>query len=140
MTGAEAAAIAKVAQPLVGFVFTRVEGKLSPDEAARVRRALAAAKSLAEEVEGVMGGGVMLHPPHARVAPKHGRTVLRAWAITPTAIFNLLLLPVTQVPLGLDSRGLPLGVQVAAPGDCDHVPIAGAGERERVVGGWVPPA
>jgi fatty acid amide hydrolase 2 len=105
----------------------------------RVRRAVAAAKSLATEVEGVMGDGVLLHPPHARVAPKHGRTVGRAWAITPTAIFNLLQMPVTQVPMGLDRRGLPLGVQVVAPRDADHVSIACALELERVVGGWVPP-
>jgi fatty acid amide hydrolase 2 len=106
----------------------------------RVRRALAAAKSLAAEVEGVMNGGVLLHPPHARVAPKHGRTVGRAWAITPTAVFNLLQLPVTQVPLGLDGRGLPLGVQVVAPHDRDHVSIACALELERALGGWVPPS
>jgi fatty acid amide hydrolase 2 len=105
----------------------------------RVRRALAAARSLAAEVEGVIGNGVLLHPPHARVAPKHGRTVGRAWAVTPTAVFNLLQMPVTQVPLGLDSRGLPLGVQVVAARDRDHVSIACALELERAAGGWVPP-
>src|ERR687894_815176 len=64
----------------------------------------------------------------------------RAWTITPTAVFNLLQLPVTQVPLGLNGRGLPLGVQVVAPRDADHVSIACALELERVFGGWVPPA
>jgi fatty acid amide hydrolase 2 len=87
-----------------------------------------------------MGGGVLLHPPHARVAPKHGRTVGRPWSLTPTAVFNLLQLPVTQVPLGLDGRGLPLGVQVVAPHDCDHVSIACALALERATGGWVPPS
>ena len=29
-----------------------------------------------------------------------------------TAIWNIMGLPVTQVPLGLDKNGLPLGVQV----------------------------
>ena len=45
----------------------------------------------------------------------------------------------TQVPLGLGERGLPLGVQVAAGPGRDHVSIAVALELERVFGGWVPP-
>ena len=53
--------------------------------------------------------------------------------------FNLAQLPVTQVPLGLDRRGLPVGVQVAAGPGRDHVSIAVALELERVLGGWVPP-
>ncbi|HEX2087914.1 MAG TPA: amidase [Solirubrobacteraceae bacterium] len=121
---------------LILLAFERLASKV-PER--RVRRARAAAKALAGEVEAIMGDGVLLHPPHARVAPKHGRTVGRAWAITPTAVFNLLRLPVTQVPLGLDDRGLPLGVQVAAQRDRDHVAIACALELERALGGWVPP-
>ena len=123
--------------PTLFLIATERAGKRIPER--RVRRAVAAAKALAREVEDLMGDGVLLHPPHARVAPKHGRTVGRAWAITPTAIFNLLQLPVTQVPMGLDGRGLPLGVQVVAPRDADHVSIACALELERAVGGWVAP-
>jgi fatty acid amide hydrolase 2 len=103
------------------------------------RRALAAGKALAAEVETVLEGGVLLHPPHPRVAPRHGRTVGRIWVLTPTAVFNLLGLPVTQVPLGLNPNGLPLGVQVVAGMDRDHVAIAAALELERAFGGWVPP-
>ena len=110
-----------------------------PDARVR-RRGRRGAGRCAREVEDVIGRGVLLHPPHARVAPKHGRTVGRAWAITPTATFNLLRLPVTQVPLGLNERGLPLGVQVVAPRDADHVSIACALELERAMGGWVPPS
>ena len=120
---------------LIGF--EKVASRI-PDSQAR--RAVAAAKSLRAEIEGLMGDGVLLHPPHARVAPKHGRTVGRPWTITPTAMFNLLQLPVTEVPMGLDARGLPLGVQVVAPHERDHVSIACALELERVVGGWVPPS
>jgi fatty acid amide hydrolase 2 len=103
------------------------------------RRALAAGKALAAEVEAVLEDGVLLHPPHPRVAPRHGRTVGRTWVLTPTAVFNLLGLPVTQVPLGLNPNGLPLGVQVVAGMDRDHVAIAAALELERAFGGWVPP-
>ena len=124
--------------PTIVLLATEKVSDRVPDK--RVRRALSAAEALRKEVEGVMGDGVLLHQPHARVAPKHGRTVGRAWVLTPTAAFNLLRLPATQVPLGLNADGLPLGVQVVAPSDCDHVSIACALELERAFGGWVPPA
>jgi fatty acid amide hydrolase 2 len=60
--------------------------------------------------------------------------------ITAAASFNLLGMPVTQVPLGLNKRGLPLGVQVAATHANDHLTIAAALELERALGGWVDPA
>jgi fatty acid amide hydrolase 2 len=109
--------------------------------AARTRRALAAAESLRDEVAEILRpDAVLLHQPHPRVAPRHGGTVGRAWVITPAAVFNLLGLPVTQVPLGLNARGLPLGVQVAAADGNDHLTIAAALELERRFGGWVSPA
>ncbi len=103
------------------------------------RRALAAERDLAEQVGEAIGDGVLLHPPFSRVAPRHRRTVGRPWMIAPTALFNLLGLPVTEAPLGLNDQGLPLGVQVAAGRDRDHVAIAVAAELERRFGGWVPP-
>jgi fatty acid amide hydrolase 2 len=103
------------------------------------RRALAAERDLAEQVCEAIGDGVLLHPPFSRVAPRHGRTVGRPWMISPMAVFNLIGLPVTEVPMGLNDAGLPLGVQVAAGRDRDHVAIAAALELERAFGGWVPP-
>ena len=38
----------------------------------------------------------------------------QAWLLTTTAVFNLAGVPVAQIPLGLNDRGLPLGVQAAA--------------------------
>lgn len=106
----------------------------------RTRRAVAAGHSFARELSDAIGPGVLLHPPFVRAAPRHGRTVGRPWVIAHMAIFNLAGLPVTQVPLGLDRRGLPLGVQVAGAAGNDHVTIAVAAALERVFGGWVPPA
>lgn len=103
------------------------------------RRAAAAERSIAAEVEDAIGDGVLLHPPFSRVAPRHGRTIGRPWLLAPMALFNMLGLPVTQVPLGLNPKGLPLGVQVAAGRDRDHVAIAAALELERAFGGWVAP-
>ena len=106
----------------------------------RTRRALAAAVALAREVAARIGDGVLLHPPFPRVAPRHGATVGRPWVIANAAVFNLIGLPVTQVPLGLGQRGLPLGVQVVAGRGRDHQTIAVALELERRLGGWVPPS
>jgi fatty acid amide hydrolase 2 len=109
--------------------------------AARTQKAVAAARSLRDEVGAVLGDdAVLLHWPHPRVAPRHGGTVGRAWVLTSAAVFNLLGLPVTEVPLGLNPRGLPLGVQVAAADGNDHLTIAAALALEKRFGGWVPPA
>jgi fatty acid amide hydrolase 2 len=105
----------------------------------RSRRAVDAGRRLAAELEELVGDGVLLHPPFGRPAPRHGRTVGRPWVILHAAVFNLAGLPATEVPLGLDRRGLPLGVQVVAGRDRDHVAIAVAQELERTLGGWVPP-
>jgi fatty acid amide hydrolase 2 len=102
----------------------------------RIRKAIAAARSLEREVDELLGDGLLLHHPFARVAPRHNRTVGRPWVITAAAAFNLLGLPVTQVPLGLNRRGLPLGVQVAARHGNDHLTIAAALDLERRFGGW----
>ena len=56
-----------------------------------------------------------------------------------TAVFNALGLPVTQVPLGLDGEGLPLGVQVVGAPGTDVVTIAVGCALEQDFGGWVPP-
>lgn len=106
---------------------------------AAARRMLARGRALAAELREAIGAGVLLHPAHPRVAPRHGRTVGRPWLLTTAAMFNLAGVPVTEVPLGLSDAGLPLGVQVAAGPECDHVSIAVALELERVFGGWVPP-
>jgi len=89
----------------------------------RTRHDRLAAVAAAELIAAV-GDGVMVHPAHPRVAPRHGRTLAQPWLLTPCAVFNLAGLPVTEVPLGLSERGLPLGMQVAAGLDRDHVSIA----------------
>jgi hypothetical protein len=58
---------------------------------------------------------------------------------TATSIWNVLELPVTQVPLGLSSEGLPLGVQIVAGNGNDHLSIAVALFLEQKFGGWTPP-
>ncbi|MDI9917894.1 amidase [Rhodococcus sp. IEGM 1379] len=103
------------------------------------RKITDAGEALAAEVQAAMGDGVILHPAFPRTAPLHNGTLARPWLFGGAAIFNLLGLPVTQVPLGLDTRGLPLGIQVAGAAGNDHVTIRVALELERAMGGWRPP-
>ena len=104
-----------------------------------LRKAAAAREAFEAEMKAAIGDAVLLHPTHPRVAPRHGRTVGKPWLLTTTAVFNLAGVPVAQIPLGLNPRGLPLGVQAAAGVDRDHVAVAVALELERAFGGWVPP-
>lgn len=104
------------------------------------QRQLARARSLAAELLERLGDGVLLHPAFPRVAPRHGGTLGRLWLLNSAAVFNLAGVPVTQVPLGQSRSGLPLGVQVAAGIDRDHVSIAVALYLERAFGGWRAPA
>ncbi len=113
--------------------------RLPPAEGRQLERLLRAGRELAEELREAIGDGVLLHPAYRGVAPRHGRTVGRSWLLTSAAVFNLAGVPVTEVPLGLTDGGLPVGVQIAAPRDRDHVSIAVALELERVFGGWVTP-
>jgi Asp-tRNA(Asn)/Glu-tRNA(Gln) amidotransferase A subunit family amidase len=112
---------------------------LPPVDGKRREKLLAAGRALASELTDAIGDGVLLHPVHPHIAPRHGRTAGRSWLLTPAAVFNLAGVPVTEVPLGLGDAGLPLGVQVAAGRDRDHVAIAVGMHLERAFGGWVPP-
>jgi fatty acid amide hydrolase 2 len=96
---------------------------------------------LRRQLEGALGErGVLLFPSHTRPAPRHVEPLLLPVQWIYTAIFNVLEFAVTQVPLGLDRRGLPLGVQVASSWGNDHLTLAVARELERALGGWVPPS
>ena len=93
-----------------------------------------------DELNAILGkDGIMLFPSYPMTAPRHGYAQLRIIDWLYTAIFNVMELPVTQVPLGLDARGLPLGVQVVGAHGNDHLTVATALELERRFGGWQPP-
>jgi len=92
---------------------------------------------LKEEVYGLLGNdSVILYPSYASTAPKHGIPLLIPIKWVYTAIWNVLELPVTQVPMGVGPSGLPTGVQVVAPHGHDHISIAVALELEKAFGGW----
>jgi fatty acid amide hydrolase 2 len=111
--------------------------KLAPR---RMRRAIELGQELRAEIEELLGErGVLLYPPHPVPAPGHGRPLLSPFRWAYTGIFNVLEMPVTQVPLGLNAEGVPLGVQVAAAPGNDHLTIGTAQRLEEAFGGWAPP-
>jgi len=106
----------------------------------RRQKALARAAALEQQVLALLGDdAVILYPPHPTTAPLHGRPLLYPTRFAYTGLFNVLGLAVTQVPLGLDSQGVPLGVQVATCAGNDGRSMAVARWLEQDFGGWQPP-
>lgn len=72
-------------------------------------------------------------------APFHCAPLVNPYNFSYSALFNVLHVPATQVPLGLNADGIPLGIQVVAARNRDRHCLAVAEELERAFGGWVPP-
>lgn len=94
-------------------------------------------EDLRQELESILGeDGVLLYPSHPSTALNHNLPLLFPFNFSYTAIFNVLYVPVTQCPVGLSESGLPLGIQVVAGNNKDHLCVAVAMEIERLCGGW----
>lgn len=98
-------------------------------------------KAMQMRIQRLLGdNGVLLYPSHPTQAPYHGESLFRPLNFTYAAVFNALGFPVTQVPLGLASNGLPLGIQVVGAMNKDYLTIAIAEDLEKHFGGWVCPS
>ena len=123
--------------PSLGLALLEQLPKILPDNTAKF---VSEGRALrAELVERIGPNGVMIYPPYASPAPRHRKPLVPPFNWVYTAIMNVMELPSTAVPLGLNAAGLPLGVQVVGIHDHDHVTIAVAKALERAFGGWVPP-
>jgi fatty acid amide hydrolase 2 len=78
--------------------------------------------------------GIMLFPSHPTTAPRHYMPLFTPFSWGYTGLFNVLGFPATQVPLGLDKKGLPTGIQIVSIPGNDHVTIAVAMELEKIFG------
>jgi len=85
------------------------------------------------------GDTVLLYPPHPMTAPRHHMPCFTGFNFAYTAIWNIIGVPVTQVPMGLDKNGLPLGLQIIGGPNRDRLTIAVARALEKEFGGWVDP-
>ncbi|KAJ8679442.1 hypothetical protein QAD02_015229 [Eretmocerus hayati] len=96
---------------------------------------------LQQEFKDMLGDdGIFLFPTHPTAAPLHYEPLVKPFNFSYTAIINVLGLPATACPLGLNQQGLPIGIQVVGGLYQDRVTIAVAEELQRGFGGWVPPA
>ena len=121
--------------PALGLGLLESLQGLRPDHSmTSLRRGLDLKRQMAE----VLGNdGVLLFPSYTTTAPVHHKPLLPPFNWVYTAIFNALELPVTQVPLGLNGEGLPVGIQVVGSHGNDHVTVAVAQFLESACGGWV---
>jgi fatty acid amide hydrolase 2 len=107
----------------------------------KMQRMIQLGEDMKEELNNVLSGNsILLFPSHPRVAPSHYVPYIKPFAFVYTGILNIAEIPVTQVPLGLNEQGLPLGVQVGAAQGKDHLTIAVAEDLETAFGGWVMPS
>jgi fatty acid amide hydrolase 2 len=98
---------------------------------------VALGNKLRQQLDSLLGNdGVLLFPSHPKTAMEHNKPLLAPLDFNYTSIFNVLHMPVTQCPLGVDKEGMPLGIQIAATRDNDRLTLAVARELERGFGGW----
>ena len=142
------------AKSLVGFsshtrhvlLFSLLQHHLPSTDSDWVKKGVALKEKLESEVQKLLLGknneqGILVLPSYPGPPPTHGTTIPNNPNIGYFTILNLLSLPATQIPIGLDGKtGLPLGIQVATNKFNDHLTIAVAELLEKELGGWVPPA
>ncbi|CAK1586700.1 unnamed protein product [Parnassius mnemosyne] len=83
--------------------------------------------------------GVLLFPSAPSPAPYHYSLYLRPFNFSYWGIFNALKFPAVQVPLGLNSEGIPLGLQVVAAPKQEALCLSVAQYLEKQFGSYVPP-
>lgn len=114
--------------------------KLAPG---RVRRLVEQCDSLKRRLNETLAStnGVLLMPVHPTTAPLHDVPLSRPFNVAYTQLFNALLLPATSVPMGLDSDGMPVALQIVGAAGFDRLTIAcGQALEHAGVAGWVPPS
>lgn len=105
-------------------------------EALAERRRMAdAAETLFREADVLALPGALLTPPPVADLEELDRYLeVNAAALRPTAPASVLGLTAITLPAGLDDRGMPVGLQLVAPGGEDEALLAAALAAERVLG------
>ncbi|XP_068155862.1 fatty-acid amide hydrolase 2 [Drosophila tropicalis] len=118
-------------------IYSIIDGVLPKENESLMRKAT---KECQKALDDLLGNdGVLFFHSAPRSAPFHYYPLLKFNDFAYFSLFNVLHVPVTQVPMGLDAKGMPLGIQVVATRNNDRLCLAVAEELERTFGGWVPP-
>ncbi|CAH0694445.1 unnamed protein product [Spodoptera exigua] len=97
-------------------------------------------KDLTDDLIKLLGDdGVLLFPSSPLVAPYHYSPIVRPFNFAYWAIFNALHFPAAQIPLGLNSDKVPVGIQVVAAPRQEALCAAVAQHLGEALGGVVPP-
>ncbi|VDK62196.1 unnamed protein product [Cylicostephanus goldi] len=93
---------------------------------------------LIQELTELLGdNGILLFPSWPRTAPYHNQPIFTL-DVGYTGLFNALTVPAASCPLGLDSQGLPLGVQIIGNRNSERLLIAASQQLSQEFGGWIP--
>eukprot|EP01090_Pellita_catalonica_P009022 TRINITY_DN20083_c0_g1_i1.p1 TRINITY_DN20083_c0_g1~~TRINITY_DN20083_c0_g1_i1.p1 ORF type:complete len:499 (-),score=66.37 TRINITY_DN20083_c0_g1_i1:66-1541(-) len=123
--------------PAIGLAAVESLTKLTPKRAARF---VELGKKLKAQLSELLGDdGVLIIPTYPRVAQIHGEALTLPTNWIHTGCWNVLEVPVTAVPMGLNPHGVPLGIQIVSNHFNDHITIAVAVELDSRVAGWVAP-
>jgi amidase len=82
---------------------------------------------------------LVVSPPNAHAALRHGESDARMPAFSYTMTWNLAGWPGVVVRAGTSPDGLPVGVQLLAPPWREEVALAAAAQVEAALGGFAPP-
>ncbi|KDR15404.1 fatty-acid amide hydrolase 2 [Zootermopsis nevadensis] len=97
-------------------------------------------ESLKKDIYEMLGNdGVFLYPTFIDCANFHLESYYKIFNISYTMIMNALEVPVTNCPMGMNERGLPIGIQIVAAPFEDRLSIAVANELQAAFGGWTEP-
>lgn len=101
------------------------------DEALKVRESI---------MDRLQHDGVLLFPTFGKPAQRHYTYFTNMMQVMYTAIFNVLNLPACNVQVGFNNNQLPVGFQVVAGPDQDHLCFQVAQAIEKQFGGWKAPS
>lgn len=118
-------------------IFSLIDGILPKEKAEKMKKIT---EELIEELEELLGDdGILIYPSCTNPAPFHCAPFVQLYNFSYWSLINVLHFPATQVPMGINSYGLPLGVQIVATPNRDRHCLAVAEELDRQFGGWVAP-
>lgn len=118
-------------------IYSLIDALLPPEKEHKIQEATRKCKEALNDL--LRENGVLFFHSSPRTAPFHYYPLIKFTDFSYFSIFNVLHVPVTQVPMGIDSRGMPMGIQVVASEMNDRLCLQVAKELERKFGGWVKP-
>ncbi|XP_053694837.1 fatty-acid amide hydrolase 2 [Sabethes cyaneus] len=118
-------------------IYSLIDSILPPEKADKIKEITRQCDQALTDLLG--DDGILFYHSTTHTAPYHYSAFVNVYNFSYWCLFNVLHVPVTQVPLGLDPDGLPLGIQIVATRNRDRHCLAVAEELERVFSGHIPP-